>query len=115
MVPLNKHIIHITILDDSRREKCEAQCGIDWSSAEAVASANQQIEERFGDRVKLEYLDLSEHKADRRASELAGGSESESLPLPLLIIDGAPRIAGQFDIRQLLEAINTEVEIKHGQ
>ncbi len=115
MVPLNKPIIHITILDDSRREKCGAQCGIDWSSAEATASANQQIEERFGDRVKLEYLDLSQPTADYPVSELTGRGESENLSLPQLIIDGAPRIAGQFDIRQLLEAIDTEVEIKHGQ
>ena len=114
-MPLNKPVIHITILDDSRRGGCEDQCGMDWSSAEAVASANQQIEERFGDRVKLEYLDLSQLTADHPASKLIGRGESENLLLPQLIIDGAPRIAGQFDIRQLLEAIDTEVEIKHGQ
>jgi len=115
MLPLNKHIIQITILDDSRCEKCEAQCGIDWSSAEVMASANRQIEERFGDGVKLEYLDLSQLTADHHASGLTRVSESENLPLPLLIIDGVSRIAGQFDIRLLLEAIDTEVEIRHEQ
>jgi hypothetical protein len=34
------------------------------------------------------------------------------LPLPLLIINGEPRISGQFDIRFLLYAIDTEIEIK---
>jgi len=117
MLPLNKHIIQITILDDSRRERCEAQCGVDWSSAEVMASANRQIEERFGDGVKLGYLDLSQLTTDHdhHASGLTRVSGSENLPLPLLIIDGVPRIAGQFDIRLLLEAIDTEVEIKHEQ
>ena len=108
---MNKPVIHITILDDSRREGCEAQCGMDWSSAEAVASANQQIEERFGDRVKLEYLDLSQLTADHPASELTGRGESENLPLPQLIIDGALRVAGQFDIRRMIDAVEAEMEI----
>jgi len=34
------------------------------------------------------------------------------LPLPLLIINGEPRIPGQFDIRLLLDAIDAEIEIK---
>jgi len=80
-----------------------------------MASAKQQIEERFGDGVKLEYLDLSQLTTDHPASGLTRISGSENLPLPLLIIDGVPRIAGQFDIRLLLEAIDTEVEIKHEQ
>jgi hypothetical protein len=36
----------------------------------------------------------------------------KDLSLPLLIIDGQTRISGQFDIRQLIDAINAEVEIK---
>lgn len=112
MPPLDKHIIQVTILDDSRCEKCEAQCGLDWSSAEAMDLAHQQIEQQFGDGVKLEYLDLSQLTTDRYASELPRGSESETLPFPSLLIDGVPRIAGQFDIRQLLEVIGTEVEIE---
>ena len=113
MLPLDKHVIQVTILDDSRREKCEAQCGLDWSSAEAMDLAHQQIEQRFGEGVKLEYHDLSQLTTDRYASELPGGSKRGNLPLPLLLIDGVPRIAGQFDIRLLLDAIDTEVEIRH--
>lgn len=113
MLPLNKRIIQVTILDDGRRGKCEAQCGIDWSSAEAAASADQQIEERFGGGVKLEYLDPAQLMADHPALELARGGGGENLPLPLLISEGTPEIDGQFDTRQLLEVIDTEVEIKH--
>ena len=54
-----KPTIQITIVDDSEVEKCDAHCGIDWSSAEAIALASQRIKDRFGDGIKLQYLDLS--------------------------------------------------------
>ena len=31
----------------------------------------------------------------------------------LLLLDGQPRISGPFDIRQLLDTIETELEVKH--
>jgi len=43
MPSLNKHLVQIAALDDSRGEKCGAQCGIDWSLAQAIALTRQQI------------------------------------------------------------------------
>jgi len=97
-------------MDDSKAEKCEAHCGIDWSSKEAITLINQRIKERFGGRVKLEYLDLSKPRTGR-ALELNQLVKDENLPLPLLVINGQPRISGQFDIRHLLDAIDAEMEI----
>jgi len=34
-----------------------------------------------------------------------------NLLLPLLLIDGEPRISGQFDLRQLLDAIEAALEM----
>jgi len=106
---LIKHDIQIVIVDDSKGEKCDANCGVDWSSAEAITLAKQRIKDRFGDRARLEHIDLSESISDR-ALELS--QRFKDLSLPLLVINGKPRISGQFDIRLLLDAIDAEIEIK---
>ena len=112
MPPLNKHAIQITIVDDSKVEKCDVHCGVDWSSPELIALASQRIKDRFGDRIKLQYLDLSKPVTNHYASALKQRVRNNKLPLPLLIINGEPRILGQFDIRLLLDAIDAEIEIK---
>ncbi len=106
---MSKQDIQIVIVDDSKVKKCETNCGVDWSSAEVITLAKQRIKDRFADRVQLEYIDLSEPISDR-ALELS--QRIKDLPLPLLVINGVPRISGQFDIRLLLDAIDAEIEIK---
>ncbi len=54
MVPLIKHIIQVTVVDDSTSEKCDAHCGVDWSAVEAITLASQRIKDRFGDKIQLE-------------------------------------------------------------
>jgi len=110
MPPLDK--IQITIVDDSQGTKCDAHCGVDWSSAEVIALASNRIKERFGKKIKLNYLDLSKPMTNHYAIELNQRIKKEKLPLPLLAINGQPRISGQFDIHLLLEAIDAEMEIK---
>jgi len=112
MPSLTKPDIQITIVDDSKGEKCDAHCGADWASAQVIDLAGQRIKERFGDKVKLEYIDLAESMADHHALELKQQFKAKNLPLPLLVINGEPRISGPFDIRQLLDAIDAECEIK---
>ena len=113
MLPLIKHTIQVSIIDDSKGEQCDAHCGVDWSSVEAITLASQRIRDSFGDKIQLEYLDLSQPIANRHALELFPGIKSKELSLPLLLINGKLRIAGQFDIRLLLDAINAELELKH--
>ncbi len=113
MLPVIKHAIQAIIIDDSEGEKCDAHCGEDWSSVEAVTLASQRIKDRFGDKIQLEYLDLSKPIVNRHALELFQGVKNKDLSLPLLLINGGPRITGQFDIRLLLDAINAELELKH--
>jgi len=112
MPPLIRHAIQITIVDDSKGEKCDAHCGVDWSSAEAIALANKRIKDRFGGKIQLEYIDLSKPMTNHHALELNQRIRNKNLPLPLLLINGEPRISGQFDIRQLLDAIDAEMEIE---
>jgi len=107
---LSKQDIQVIIVDDSKGKKCDANCGVDWSSAEAITLANQRIKDRFGDRVQLEYIDLSKPTNSHPVFEL--NQRIKDLPLPLLVINGEPRISGQFDIRLLLDAIDAEIEIR---
>ena len=108
-----KHTVQVTIVDDSEGEKCEVHCGVDWSSVEAITLASQRIKDGFGNKIQLEYLDLSKSIANRHAVELFPGTKNKGLSLPLLLINGKPRISGQFDMRLLLDAINAELELKH--
>ena len=112
MMPLIKPTIQITIIDDSKGEKCDAHCGIDWSSPEAIALATKRIKDRFGNQIQLEYLDLSQSITNYHTLELSQQVKNKNLSLPLLVINGVPRISGQFDIRQLLDATDAELEIK---
>ena len=112
MPPLTKHTIQITIIDDKRQRECDTNCGTYWSLAEAITLASQRIEDRFGLKMGLSYLDLSQPTAEPHALEWSREIENKNLPLPLLLINGQPRISGQFDIRQLLDAIEAEMEIR---
>lgn len=107
---MTKPDIQVLIIDDNRSKECGVSCGVDWSSAEAITLTNQRIKDRFGDRVQLEYIDLSKATNSHRALEL--NQKVKDLPLPLLVINGESRISGQFDIRLLLDAIEAEIEIK---
>jgi len=108
---LIKHTIQINIVDDSSQKECDASCGEDWSSPEAIALVHQRITDRFGDKIQLEYFDLSKGKTNHRALVWSQLIKNKNLSVPLLLINGKPRISGQFDIRQLLDAIEAEMEI----
>jgi len=108
---LIKHTIQITIIGDSRQEKCDAGCREDWSLPETLALAKQRIKDRFGDEVELQYLDLSQTVPNHDALEWNEVIKNINLLLPLLLINGQLRISGLFDIRQLLNTIEVEIAI----
>ena len=112
MPSLIKHPIRAIIVDDSQSDKCDARCGEDWASTQVIALASQRIKQRFGNEIRLEYLDMAKPLTTRQALKLKRQAKHENLTLPLLVINGEPRISGQFDIRQLLDAIDAELEIK---
>ena len=105
-----KDAIEITILNNKRHQECDAGCGPDWSSPETIALAKLRIKDRFGDKIRLAYLDLSETSRDTSAWNRE--IEEKNLSLPLLLLNGKLRLSGQFDIRQLLDAVEAEMEIK---
>ena len=106
-----EHDIQITIINDSRWEECEAACGIDWSSPESITLAGQRIKDRFGKEMQLEYLDLASVKASDEIQKWNEDVRDKNLSLPLLVLNNQLRISGPFDIRQLLDTIEAEMEI----
>lgn len=106
-----KDDIQVIIVDDRNFNRCDVNCGADWSSAEVANTARQRIKERFGDRVRLDYIDLSQPATNSLTLEWRPRIGSEKLPLPLLTINGEIRISGPFDIRLLLDAIDATIEI----
>ena len=99
----------ITIVDDSTGALCDAECGTDWSSGNTRALAEERIREKLNNREQLEYIDISREKNSQRALELK--KEIGEILLPALLINGQVRISGNFDIRQLLDAIEVEMEL----
>ncbi len=109
-----EHDIQITIINDSRRVECEAECGIDWSSPEALTLATRRIKDRFGDKIQLAYLDLSRGVDNDVTLKWSEVIKSKNLLLPLLLVNGQLRISGRFDIRQLLDTVEVEIELGIG-
>jgi hypothetical protein len=103
-------LISVAVVFDSRNKKCEAACGIDWSAAPVALAVTQRIQERFGDTVSLKFVNLS--TPDPQSAGLEHRINLEDLSVPLLIIDNEVRISGEFDARQLMDAIEAEKELK---
>ena len=103
--------IKVTIVNDPARQDCDASCGTDWSLRDSLELAEEQIKNRFGDDVQLTYLDLA---GSEEVDSLIDWKEkiiNENLSVPLLVLNGRLRIAGNFDIRQMLDVIEAELEI----
>jgi glutaredoxin len=101
--------VRIAIVSDtSSSQACAAKCGIDWSKPEILGAARQQVVERFGDTASLEYVDLP--KSGNTAAVKKMKSAVKGMPLPVLLANGRPHIAGQFDLRQVMDVIEAALE-----
>jgi disulfide oxidoreductase YuzD len=108
---LVKPVVPVIIIDDSSLQKCEAACGVNWSLADSISLASQAIAKRFGKKAKLAYLDLSRPATNTKVEKYRELIKSKGLSLPSLLVNGEPRISGEFDIRQMLDAIEAAMEM----
>jgi hypothetical protein len=106
--------IRITIVDGAAGRDCAAargcavDCGIDWSKPGQIDAARREVRSRFGDRVSLDYVDLPGAKDSPAVREMK--RSLRGMPSPVLLADGRPRIAGEFDLRQLMDVIEVGLE-----
>jgi hypothetical protein len=89
-------------------QACAAKCGTDWSKPEILSAAQQQVLERFGDLASLEYVDLPKSGDATAVRKIK--STVKGMPLPVLLANGRPRIAGEFDLRQVMDVIEAALE-----
>jgi hypothetical protein len=108
------HPLHVTILEEPGARRCEGQCGVDWSSEESQDAARQALRARFGDSVDLEFFALEQSSPPPTMASLVERVRAENLPLPLLAVDGQPRIWGDFDIRMMFTVVDAEMETRNG-
>jgi disulfide oxidoreductase YuzD len=103
--------MQVTILDDSRSEKCEGRCGLDLSSPGRMKSIAELLKKLYGESVQLAYHNLSDSSVEDSHPTIAEEARLDELTLPLLLINGKPRISGYFDFRLMQDVIQAEMEI----
>lgn len=103
--------IQVTIINDPAGQDCDASCGTDWSLQKSLEMAEEQVRNRFGEGVHITYLDLAGNNKLDSLIEWGEKIENENLSVPLLILNGRLRITGNFDIRQMLDVIEAELEM----
>jgi hypothetical protein len=97
-------MLAVEVVIDGSTKACSAGCGADWSLPATQRRARRALSRAFGKEVKLTFTDVTRN----RSVALNYGRESR---LPLLILDGSLRLAGEFDVRQLVDAVQTEREL----
>jgi glutaredoxin len=102
--------ILVTVVDDATSPKCEARCGLDLSSPETFKSTAAVLRKLFGTKVKLAYSTLDAVQGGP-LTEIAERVKRGELSLPLLLINGKPRVSGYFDLHLLQESIQAQIEM----
>jgi hypothetical protein len=94
--------IHIKIIGKNEQSLCQVDCGNDWSQPDVQTKVKAQLRERFDRHVILEYLDVKDsYKQFQKETQF-----------PILVINGYTRLTGQFDIRQLFDIVETQLELR---
>ncbi len=88
--------LQILIIDNDYGTLCQTKCGTDWSSPDVRTRVTKELKERYEDRIKIEYT---------KAAVNHSGEGS------ILMMNGQIRLTGQFDKLQLIEIIETELEL----
>lgn len=96
--------IKIEIVTRGELPTCANLCGEDWTRADVQATLCEAIRHRFGENMQIVFTDASK----KDAVVLKYKKET----FPQLLVDGQLRIAGQFDARQVLQAVETQIELR---
>jgi disulfide oxidoreductase YuzD len=65
---------------------------------------------QFGDAVQVEYVDLADPENGEVYTDLLGAVQEQSLPYPLVAIDGQLRLAGSAHYFQVLPLVEKILE-----
>jgi hypothetical protein len=103
-------VLRVVIVNHSGSVYCQAGCGWDWSQPDRLKLAEERLQSRYGAEVQLEYVDLA-RSGSPPLEDCEKGEKEEEAHFPRLLINGKMKIAGDFDMRMLLDAVEVESEI----
>lgn len=78
------------------------ECGSDWSQADVQSQMKTILQKKFGDQIIIDYYDIQN----------SGQQLKENDKFPLLMINNQIRLSGPFDMRQLVDIIETQLELE---
>lgn len=83
---------------------------MDWMKGENQALARREVTRKHGDEVVVDFMDIRTSAASAAQTELIRRVQAQNPPFPVLLLNGNPRITGPFDVRMLLDMIETELD-----
>jgi disulfide oxidoreductase YuzD len=66
----------------------------------------QHLSRRYGDAVKVEYVDLAKESEARKHADVLESIRAQGAPTPVVAIDGELKIAGYVDFWSISELID---------
>lgn len=106
--------IRVAIFDNSQAQHCPGQCGMAALSQDDVKFVAEHLKERFGEDTELDYLDLAQPSVRKRHRRILKLIEAQNLNLPVVTVNGVPRLSGGVDYRLIAETIEVVREIEDG-
>lgn len=113
--------LHLTIVNDSRVEPSCSDCEGGTMTSAQLQFIVGQLGEAYGDHLQIDVIDLAQ-TPDRHWQKvvdeakgqppLTGGGQGAALPL--LALNGVPRLWGKFDYRMAAEVIEVQREMGVG-
>lgn len=103
--------MRVVIVNHSGSIHCQVGCGWDWSQPDHLKLAEERLHSRYGSLVQLDYIDLARSGSPPLAECQTDEMEEEEMRFPRLVINGKMKIAGDFDMRMLLDAVEVEAEM----
>ncbi|MBI4333701.1 MAG: hypothetical protein HY673_20755 [Chloroflexi bacterium] len=102
--------IEVTVLVDSAAPSCEGDCVMDWLKPENQAVARRELARKHGDGAAVDFVDIRASSPGAPRAGLVRQTLAGNPRFPALLLNGNPRIAGPFDLRMLLDMVETEMD-----
>lgn len=73
----------------------------------------EQLGQAYGDRLQVQVIDLAQ-SSDQHWQQVIDKAKERDTALPLLAVNGVPRLWGKFDYRMAAEVIEVHREMEVG-
>lgn len=105
--------LHLTIVNDSRVEPSCSDCEGGTMTSAQLQFIVGQLGEAYGDHLQVDVIDLAQ-TPDCHWQKVVDEAKGQGAALPLLALNGVPRLWGKFDYRMAAEVIEVQREMEVG-